>query len=118
MPKGYKNSLYYRIKFLGGNGILKNAQDLQDIREKRNEVAHESSKYIRWQDLDDYVAKIEHELQNLGLVGSRPKYEFFAERSKMRESAKPGFSLAQDYCYGLKINGRKVVEISWAEHIE
>jgi hypothetical protein len=116
MPKKYGDSLKGRIAFLDDTGIIKNTPDLHDIREKRNKVAHEIAEHLTWEEFDENLNTIESELQHLGFVGDRPKYEAYAECSP-RDSGEPGIAFTQDFHYGLKREGREVIEISWAAKI-
>jgi len=117
MPKKkYGDSLKGRIDFLDDRDILKNAADLHDIREKRNKIAHEITEHLTWEEFDENLNTIESELQHLGFVGDRPKYEAYAECSP-GDSTERGIAFTQDFHYGLKKEGKKVIEISWTAKI-
>jgi len=116
MPRSYRNDLNGKISFLNDQSLLKDASKLHGLRLKRNELAHEAEKSCTWKDLDDATNDAEAELQHLGLVGSPPKFEFYAER-KPRASADPGCFISFDYCYGLRINGAKHIEVSWQQNL-
>jgi hypothetical protein len=46
-----------------------------------------------------------------GFVGDRPDYEYFSERSAMRDCDEPGIAFAQDFRFGVKCNDRVTMEI-------
>lgn len=116
MPKGFKNDLYRRTEFLLAEGLLNNGADLHRVREKRNELAHEN-KYANWSELDWALDATDDALQALGFVGTRPKYEFYAERSEGRGSTDPDVLIRWQCCYGLKTEGNKIIEVSWTESL-
>ena len=115
MPKKYKNSLQGRIDFLTDNQILHNSKELHDIREKRNALAHETAKQVDWRELENDLNEVQTTLEQLKFTGTRPKYEFFAERSAMKDSTEPGVLATQDFNYGLKKDDRVIAEVSWTE---
>lgn len=117
MPKKYRNSLQGRIDFFKDQNILHNSTILNKIREKRNAIAHEISKQVSWNELDTDLAEIKKTLQYLAFIEHRPKYEFFAERSAMTNSTEPGVLSTQDFCYGLKEEGKVIVEVKWTEKL-
>lgn len=61
---------------------------------------------------EDAITVVDSELQNLNRVGPRPQYEFYAERNPRSEPVE-GYGLTHDYCYGLKREGNKALEVSW-----
>ena len=117
LPKGYKNDLCNRLRYLGEEGIIRGVEELQRVREKRNEIAHQQGLYAIWQELGNALDRIESELQNLNFVGTRPRYESYAEKSQARESTEPDVDFAFDYCYGIKEAGEKVIEVSWTVNV-
>lgn len=117
MSKDCKNDLYHRIKFLGERNVLTDARSLQDIRKKRNDIAHEQGKFANWQELESALEQIETELQQLSFVGIRPRYEYYAERSGARKSTDPRVAFSFDYFYGLKEDGKNVIKESWTSNV-
>jgi hypothetical protein len=91
---------------------LNDAGKVHAVRKQRNLLAHEAGQSCTWQALASAIADGHAELQYLGMVGPRPAYEFFGERSGIKASAR-GHKFAQDYVYGLKDNGRPVMEVKW-----
>ena len=112
VPKKYKKSLYGRIEFLNDQGLIADYATLHKIRKFRKILAHEVSAKTDWAKLDTDLNTIEHEFQKLGFVSDRPQYEFFGERSGMRECDEPGVAFAQDYKFGIKCNNRVTMEVS------
>jgi hypothetical protein len=110
----YRSDFNGRIRFLDDQGCLKDASSLHVLRRKRNQLAHDASESCIWEDLEDGIVTGQAELEYLGLAGPRPHYEFYAERNT-RDEAEPGYLGTQDYCYGLKVDGRKAIEVSWSE---
>lgn len=81
MSRPYRSDFNGRITFLNGQGLLKDASRLQVLRKMRNQVAHEASRSCTWRELEDAIVIADMELQHLGLVDTRPKYEFYAQRN-------------------------------------
>ena len=63
------------------------------------------------------MSTVEREFQHLGLVGIRPKYEFFANKSAARNDDDPKVMCAFDYTAGLKKDDVFVVSFDWTEKI-
>lgn len=112
-PNKYKKDLHGRIEFLNDQGMIAGYSSLQNIRGLRNLLAHEVSEMTDWAQLDIDLNTIENELQKLSFVGDRPKYEYFGERSAMRECDEPGVAYVQDFRYGIKCDDRITMEISF-----
>ncbi len=116
-PPKTKKDLFNRI------GVLRRAHRLADpgrcvaASRKRNDIAHQQGNYADWSELAETVNVIEGELRNLGLVGPRPVYEFYAQKGAAEAGAEPGVAFSFRYSYGLKQNGHKIVEVSWTENI-
>jgi len=117
VPRRYHNSLHGRIEFLSDEGILSSRNALLTIKDKRNNLAHEATTQVTWNDLDQAVNEIERALQSVGFVGTRPTYEFYAEKSALRESTEPGILFTEDFCYGIKENGKRAIEVSWTSQV-
>jgi hypothetical protein len=117
MDRSYRNDFNGKIKFLNDEGRLNDATGLHNLRLKRNELAHEASRSCTWADLEGAIGIVDAEFQYLGLIGPRPKYEFYAERTP-RPQTNPGYALTFDHCYGLKVEGRKAIEVSWTVNYE
>ena len=115
MNKRYKNSLQGRIEFLTDTHILDNSMVLHEIREKRNTIAHETTRQVNWNELESDLSEVQKTLEQLSFTGARPNYEFFAERSAMKESKEPGVLATQDYSYGIKKGDKVIAEVSWTE---
>lgn len=111
MPKKYQGTLNGRIEFLNDQGKLKHFQSLHQIRLNRNRLAHEVSTQSTWETLSAEINIVEGELQNLGLVGERPIYSFFGERSELQSSNKPGVAFSQEFRFGIKCDETVVMEI-------
>jgi hypothetical protein len=109
MTKPYRNDLNGRICFLADQGRLGDPSKVHDLRRRRNELAHEATRSCDWSEVDAAIDVAQSELQHLGFVGPRPQFEFYGNRSP-----RTGEPFAFDYCYGLKSNGEKVVEVTWA----
>ncbi len=116
-PKKFPDSLKGRIDYLEHKGILSKSPQLHDVRERRNELAHETNAQADWAGVGEALDLVEAELQHLGVVGARPKYEAFAERSAMEAGDRPEVLFKRTYRYGLRRNGAPVVEMSWTERV-
>ena len=116
MPKTYRDDFNGRINFLGDNSYLNDATRLHKLRKLRNELAHESTGKAAWADLDKAIDTADEELQHLGLVGVRPKFEISAERVTV-EPADPKYLMTFNYSVTVKSEGRKVAELTWSKHL-
>ena len=115
VPRKHKKSLHGRLEFLNDQGVVANYSSLNKIRGLRNLLAHKFSEMTDWAKLDTDLNAVENELQKLGFVGDRPPYEYFGERSAMRECDEPGIAFAQDYRFGIKCNNRVTMEASFTK---
>jgi len=116
VPKTYGQGLQGRIDFLGDSGILAQRDQLQPIRETRNDVAHEFSGAVTWSQLDTDVVAIQTALEGLGLVPPRPTLEFFFERSAAEPSTVEGAACQFRYKFGLKDeHGEEIALVEWSE---
>ena len=113
----YQNTLKGRIDCLADQGILTKPETLHIIRERRNEIAHEADSQATWDELNADLDFMEEVLKQLGFVGERPQYEFYARRSGGEASSEPGVLFTQEYRYGLKENGQIAIEVSWTERV-
>jgi len=107
LPKKFKKSLHGRVEYLNEQGRLANYRDLNAIRDVRNLLAHGVSDKTTWKKLDTDLLTIESELQQLGIIGISPKFEFYGERSAMRSSDDPAIAFEQEYEIGVKKDGKK-----------
>ena len=117
IPKTYKEDLNGRVSFLADRNLLKDACECHRIRHRRNSIAHEASANATWGEVDADLSIVEEELRNLGLVGQRPSYEFYAERSRAQDSEESGVLFEYHYCFGLKEKGEKRIEVRWTTKI-
>jgi hypothetical protein len=123
MPRKYRRSLGGRIEFLDSLGLLHTPQDLRDVKDRRNEIAHDSNKAASYEDLAQAVDIVEATLQHLNFVGPRPHVAAHAECTS-RATPNPGALITHDYTYGVKltgitsltINGQSVSEIAVDQH--
>lgn len=117
LPKKYRKSLCGRIEYLNDESLLRNYVPLHDICDLRNLLAHQASDTTTWDGLNADVDTVEDELQHLGLVGNRPDYEFFGERSAARDCHEPGIAFAQDFRFGVKCNDNVAMEFTFTRKI-
>ena len=93
--------------------MIANYTALHDMRDLRNLLAHGISETTKWEELGADLDEVERELQHLGVVGTRPEYEYFGERSKMRGGDEPGIAFAQDFRFGVKCSDHVTMEFSF-----
>ena len=113
--KKYGNSLKGRIEYLNHKSALAGYDDLDRIRDFRNDLAHEIGVNAEWTRFDGDLAIVEMELQHLGFVGPRPDYKFFADRSAVKAGDQPGVDQSRDYRVGLKCGDEMVAQFGWTE---
>ncbi len=115
-PEKYRECLYWRIKVLGKNERLLDANQLHRIRERRNEIAHEAEAKTDWQEVSSDLRVVHAELENLGLVGRMPRYEVFGERTPIA-SEDPGVFFTDCLTCGVKEGDVIVLKVSWSADI-
>ena len=98
---------------MADSGLLLHATAWHAIREKRNLLAHTLWNKCDWPVLQQAINTADDELRDLGMAGPKPVFEFFGERIPV-EPTEPKVVLKFDYCYGLTVGGRKVIEVSWS----
>ena len=113
VPKKYQKSLHGRIEYLKDQAEIASYTALHDVRDLRNLLAHEISENTTWDNLSTDLDTVESELQHLGIVGDRPDYRYFGERSAMRNCDEPGVICAQDFRFGIKSDDRIALEFSF-----
>ena len=112
-PSNKKRDLCNKINVLGDSGILRDKDKCHSIRGKRNSLAHNPGEFVQWSELDSHLDAIDLELRNLGLVGDRPKYAWFATVTPFTG---PSGQRLVTYSYGLKeLGGRTVMDVTWTE---
>ncbi len=117
LPQGkYKDNLKGRIEILGDTGVISDAYVLHRLRVRRNELAHDLSKPATWEELSETVNVVEATLQELGYVGSRPKLEYFGERSALSDSPDPNIRWTREFKVGIKENDKIALEWSWTQN--
>ncbi len=115
LPKAYRSTLDGRISFLTDSGKIPNGPALDAIRNKRNELAHETSSSVSWPQVDQDLASVHAALQHLGLVGARPRFDIRAERSGAQGSQEPGIIEYFDYSVTLTEGEKTAAEFKWRE---
>lgn len=115
LPTRSRQDLSARINYLAEAGHLNRAPELHSIRKRRNQLAHESDIQATWEELDKAVTFVHDELQHLALVGTRPRYEAFAERSALKKTTRPDSLYERTYTFGVRRDSNPVIEISWTE---
>ncbi len=101
-----------RLRFKVTNG-----DDVHSVRVKRNQYAHEPNVYSTWESLAEDLQIIENALLELNLIEATGDLEYFAERSAMESSEKPGVSFTRKFAYGVKVNEKRRLEISWNQDL-
>jgi hypothetical protein len=61
-------SLEQKINYLDKLAKLNSAGRLHEIRNKRNQYAHELESYSTWEEMDAILKDVEDELRNLGIL--------------------------------------------------
>jgi hypothetical protein len=117
LPQSYRDSLAGRIGFLGDQALLSDRAALNRLKDRRNELAHDSVHKPSWAELDAATIQIHKELRHLGFAGDRPHYQFYAEKSPIRASAHEGAKRERTLSFGLKRDGRVVLEVRQIEHL-
>jgi hypothetical protein len=114
-PPKRKHDLYNRIELLAPR--LRQKDQCHDLRRRRRELAHEAGASASWAELDAALDIVEGEFRGLGLVGPRPRYKAFAERSAARDGRLPNASFGFDYKFGLEEDDRIVTQYAWSSEV-
>jgi hypothetical protein len=121
--RGYSGSLDGRLKLLHDRGELVYSQQLRDIKDRRNHLAHRSSVpesiselSASWEEVDQAIDTVETALQAIQLIGQRPAFKVFGERKadfypEQFHPDKPGVRLTHQYAFGVEENDARVLEI-------
>ncbi len=113
LPKTYRPALEGRISFFHDSKEITNGPELHDIRQRRNDLAHDTSSAVSWVQLDQDLSVVHATLQHLSFVGKRPHFEIKAERSAMQGSDEPGIAWYCDYSVGLMEGDKVAAEFKW-----
>ena len=116
LPRPQKDDLFHRIELLDSKKLLNNTKELHAARERRNDIAHDF-RYATWAEFEEGLGKVETALQFNRMVGQRPKYDFYAEKSGGRPSDDPSVYLSFDHMYGLTRDGAKILEVKWTTNL-
>lgn len=117
LPRGqYRENLKGRIAVLANNGTLSDGNELQNLRCRRNELAHQISVSATWDDLSAAVDRVDAALQELNIASPRPTLEYFGERSAMEDSPDPKVRWTRELKCGVKENGEVALEFSWRQN--
>ena len=115
LPKTYRSTLDAQISFLSDSGRIQNGPALHAVRNRRNELAHETCSSVSWSQLDQDLPTVHATLQHLGVVGGRPRFEIKAERSAAQSSEEPGVIAYFDYSVTLAEGEKTTAEFRWRE---
>jgi len=92
---------------------------LQEIRERRNSIAHEPdsilSRPVTWDELDEAIGHVCRSIKQLGLIGDTPQIVAFYERTPelfLDELGPNGERIRHKYTIGAKINDEVFMEFS------
>jgi hypothetical protein len=117
LPKTYRPTLEGRISFFHDSKQVSNGADLHAIRQRRNDLAHDTASSISWAQLDQDLAAVHATLQHLGFVGPRPHFEIKAERSAIQGSQEPGVAWYCDYSVSLLEGDKMAAEFRWRSRL-
>jgi hypothetical protein len=115
LSKPYKDDLNGRLSYLYDQGLLPIGELLQEVRRRRNALAHEPNSIFDWGLLKRDLETIETGLASLGLVNQTPVLEHYAERSALRESAEPNVAWERTFEFGVRENGKQALEVKWTQ---
>ena len=113
----YAQNLYGRIEFLNDQALLANRAGLHEVRERRNNLSHESTGTTSWGQLQSDLCLVDVELQHLNCVGERPDYRFYMERNVDLNHGEPGVCMIRRYQYGVKDRDEQRMWVSYSEKV-
>lgn len=118
-PNKIKRDLFNRIKVVSGVVSSIDAVVLQEIRERRNVIAHEPdsilSRPVTWEELDGAIGCICRAMKELDLIGGTPRIVPFYERTPelfLNELGPSGERMRHKFIVGAKINDEVFMEFS------
>jgi hypothetical protein len=118
-PNKTKRNLFNRIKVVSGVVSSSDAVVLQEIRERRNVIAHEPdsilSHPVTWDELDRAIDCVCRAMKELGLIGHTPQIVAFYERTPelfLNELGPSGERMRHKFTVGAKLNDEVFMEFS------
>jgi hypothetical protein len=118
-PNKTKRDLFNRIKVVSGVVSSIDAVVLQEIRKRRNVIAHEPdsilSRPVTWEELDGAIGCVCLAMKELGLIGDTPQIVAFYERTPElfpNELGPSGERMRHKFIVGAKINDKVCMEFS------
>jgi hypothetical protein len=115
IPASKNKGLDGRLKFFSQKGLLRDYQNLDELRKIRNALVHEVGKRTDWAVLGNGIKVVEEELIHLGMAEKSREYEPYGERKTDNNPTNPRILFSHNYVYGLKEkdSGKKVCEFRW-----
>jgi len=118
-PKKTKRDLFNRIKVLSNVVPTINADVLQEIRERRNSIAHEPdsilSRPVTWEELDKTINGVCCSMKELGLIRNIPQIVAFYERTPElfpKELGPDGERIRHKHTIGAKLDDEVFIEFT------
>ena len=117
LPSQYRDNLDGRITFLGDRHDVADPAELHCIRKRRNALAHSEGQGAEWDELETALNTIENCLISFSLVPTRPKLEFFGDRSAFEFSEEDSVFATRKFTIGVRVDGKVGWEASWNEKL-
>ena len=80
LSRPYRDDLNGRLQYLSDQGLIQNGDRLQEVRRRRNALAHEPDMSCDWSELQRDIEIIEGGMTALGLASPTPVLEHYAEQ--------------------------------------
>lgn len=118
-PKHFqkRNDLSGRIDTAVAAGLIADAQPLHEIRESRNNLAHEFNQRIGWSDLDRDVVAIHSALREMDFVEPLPSLQVNCERVPKAHLTDPLAEIGFDYRIFVARGDEVWAQITWSEEL-
>ncbi len=104
--------LFHRLQELNNQSLLKDYDDIDKWRDRRNDVGHEISETFTWDELDLCLEAIFRELSNLNMLDRFPKFDVKQTTSAMEADEGTG-KFKRQMIVSVHENDNPVYEFGW-----
>lgn len=106
--------LFHRLKALHSSGLLKDYDEIDSWRSRRNDVGHKVEDIYTWEELDQCCMSIFRELKNLSILNNYPQLEFHGKKENVKPSD-PSVILEKEVKIMIDSEEGTLYEIGWTE---
>lgn len=109
----------YRTLFLTNKGKVLNKGRLHQMRDRRNDIAHDVEQSVAVAELNEAILTVRTQAAAWGLIREPwPDYQPFTQQRRLPDSDKPkDAAMAFQHTVGVNKDGRSVYLVTWHAHI-